>query len=147
MTLAEKIELALIPTFGIGVWLVAPGLPNTVGAGKLLLATSALLLFESLVRDLSLLIRDRRVEKSSPPRKERCLCVESTVGITGVIAGLVLSGSTIVHSVPMSHWTWSLLVMTIMILGFWIKDYVVEWGPIRIRRDKDHMNMIFTWKK
>jgi hypothetical protein len=47
----------------------------------------------------------------------------------------------------MSRWTWSLLVMTIMIFGFWIKDYVVGLGPIRVRRDKDHMNMIFTWEK
>jgi hypothetical protein len=147
MTIAEKIELALIPAFGIGVWLIAPGLPDNVGVGQLLLATSAFLLFESLIRDLWLLIRDRRVKKSSPRRKDRCMCIESTVGATGVIVGLVLPGSGMDYPVTMNNWTWSLLVITIMILGFMIKDYVVELGPIRVRRDKDHMNIIFTWKK
>ena len=147
MTIAEKIELALIPVLGIGVWLMAPGSPGHVGVGRLLLATSAFLLFESLIRDLWLLIRDRRVKKSSPPRKDRCICAESTAGASGVIIGLVLLGSGIDYPVTMNNWTWSLLVMTTMILGFIIKDYVVELGPIRVRRDKDHMNIIFTWKK
>lgn len=46
----------------------------------------------------------------------------------------------------MDNWVWSVLVMLIMGLGFVIKDYVLEWSPWRIRRDKDHMNIVFTWR-
>ena len=55
MTTAEKIEGALIPVLGVSVWMVAPEGPMKTNAGTLLLWSSALLLFQSLVRDLWLL--------------------------------------------------------------------------------------------
>jgi hypothetical protein len=146
MTSAEKIELMLIPVFGASVWLMAPWLPDTLGVGNLLLGTSIVLLFQSLVRDLWLLARERRDAQPSPRRKARCMCVESTIGATGVSAGLVVLGSGIDRPVVMNDWIWTSVVMVIMGIGFVIKDYVVEWGPLRVRRDKDHMNIVFTWK-
>jgi hypothetical protein len=146
MTTAEKIELALIPLFGAGLWLMTPGLPDKLGVGKLLLGTSALLLLQSLIRDLWLLTREKRAAQLNPRRKARCMCVESTVGATGVIVGMALLGSGIDRSVVMNDWIWSPLVMVVMGIGFLIKDYVVEWGPLRVRRDRDHMNIVFSWK-
>jgi len=52
MTKIEKFELALIPVLGAVFWLMTPLLPDRVGVGKLMLWTSALLLLQSLVRDL-----------------------------------------------------------------------------------------------
>jgi hypothetical protein len=146
MTTAEKIELALIPVFGAGLWLMAPDLPDQLGVGNLLLGTSALLLLQSLIRDLWLLVREKRAARPSPHRKARCMCVESTVGATGVIVGIVLLGSGIDRSVVINDWMWAPLVMVMMGTGFVIKDYVLQWGPLRVRRDRDHVNIVFTWK-
>ena len=136
MTVAEKIEFVLVPIFGAGIWLMAPGLPDKVGIGNLLLGVSALLLFQGLVRDLWLLTRKKRAAHPGPLRKSRCLCVESTVGATGIIAGIVLLGSRIDLSMVMNAWVWSFLVMVTMSIGIVIKNYVVEWGPLRVRQDK-----------
>jgi hypothetical protein len=146
MTTGEKLELALIPVAGIAFWLLAPALPDRVGFGRLLLAGSALLLFQSLVRDLWLLARSRRMQEVAPQRAVRCMCIESTVGATGIIAGAIVLGAGITHPVAVSALGWSVSVMLIMSIGFLIKDYVLEWSPWRIRRDRDHMNIVFTWK-
>ena len=146
MTTPEKVELALIPVFGAGLWLMAPELPKKLGVGDLLLGTSVLLLLQSLIRDLWLLTREKRAAQLSPRRKARCMCVESTVGATGVIVAIVLLGSGIDRSVVMNDWMWSPLAMVILGIGFVIKDYVLEWGPLRVRRDRDHVNIVFTWK-
>jgi hypothetical protein len=146
MTTGEKVELALIPVFGAGLWLMAPELPDKVGVGNLLLGASAFLLLQSLIRDLWLLAREKRAAQPSPRRKARCMCVESTVGATGVIVGIILLGSGIDRSVVMNDWIWSPLVMVVMGIGFVIKDYVLEWSPLRVRRDREHVNIVFTWK-
>ena len=147
MTKGEKFELAVIPVLGIGFWLMAPAVPGQVGVGRLLLAASAFLLFQSLVRDLWLLARDKRASQPSPRRAARCMCIESTVGATGIVVGAILLGTGITRSVVMDDWVWSVLVMLVVGIGFLIKDYVLEWSPWRIRRDRDHMNIVFTWKR
>ena len=147
MTIAEKIELAVIPVLGAGFWLMAPLLPDRIGVGKLLLWTSALLLLQGLVRDLWLLARQKRNLEPGLLKKSRCMCVESTLGATGIVAGTIILGSGIDRLVTMNEWTWGLLVMLVAATGLLIKDFVVEWGPLRFRRDKDHMNIVFTWNK
>ena len=147
MTKIETIELGLIPVLGAGFWLMAPLLPDRIGAGKLLLWTSALLLLQSLIRDLWLLARQKHNVKPGPPKKERCICVESTVGATGIVAGTIILGSGIDRLVTMNGLSWGLLVMLALSTGFFIKDFVVEWGPVRFRREKNHMNIVFTWKR
>ena len=117
-----------------------------MGTGTLLLWASALLLFQSLVRDVWLLRRAKQAVQTMPMRKLSCLCVESTVGVTGVVTGIVLLGIGWDHSVIMTRWTWSLLGIITMTIGFIIKDYVFGWNPWRIRRDNDHLSIVFTWK-
>lgn len=146
MTTAEKIELALIPLLGICSWLIASELPNQMDIGQLLLAMSAFLLLQSLIRDLWLLANQRGTQPELQ-RKIRCMCAESTVGMTGIIVGIVLLGVGIDASLPMSNLSWSILVMAIMSLGFIMKDYVIEWNPFRLHKDLDHINIIFTWNK
>lgn len=74
------------------------------------------------------------------------MCVESTIGATGVALGIMVLGSGIDRSVPMDGWSWSFLAALVMAIGFAIKDFVFEWNPFRIRRDKDHVNIVFTWR-
>ncbi len=146
MTPAEKIEIALIPVIGIGFWLAASLLPDQMSLGSLLIDASALLLLQGFCRDLWLLSQQK---KTSPDlqRKMQCMCAESTFGMTGILFGLILLGVGIDLAVPMPKWSWSVLVMIIMTIGFLIKDYVLEWHPFRIYKDRDHINIIFTWKK
>ena len=147
MTTAEKIELAVIPLAGCALWLLALVLPGVADVGTLLLWAAALFLFQGLLRDFWLLALQRRATLPGGRRKERCMCVESTVGVTGVIAGLALPCLGWHRLVVMDGWSWSLSGMAVVAAGFALKDYVVFWRPLRLRREKDHVNIIFTWQK
>jgi hypothetical protein len=146
MTTAEKFELMLIPLLGIGIFQIGTRLPASIGAGALLLGASALLLLQSLMRDIWLLAKQQRAPLPITRRTARCMCVESTVGATGVTVGVMVLGTAIDRSVQMDNGYWSLLAVGVMLAGFAIKDTVFEWRPFRIRRDKDHVNIVFTWK-
>ena len=146
MTIAEKTELVLIPILGLLCWLGLATFPERLAIGHLSLAASALLLLQGLVRDLWLLSRMKYNAPSHTQRAIRCMCVESTVGVMGVILGVLLLSIGISVSIPMSQWSWSILLVVILSFGYLIKDFVLEWGPWRLRREKDHMNIVFTWK-
>lgn len=146
MTTAEKVELTLIPLAGIAIWSMGERLPTSIGIGSLLLASSVLLLFQGLVRDLWLLSKQNRETQSGARQEAMCMCVESTVGVMGVTAGLIILGSAIDWRMPMSPWTWTGLAVAVSTIGFAIKDFFFEWRPFRIRRDKDHVNIVFSWK-
>ena len=147
MTTDEKVELALIPVVGLTVRIFAHAFPTKMGVGTLVLWASALLLFQSLVRDVWLLRKAKQAAQTVPVRKLSCMCIESTAGVTGVIIGMVLLGVGLDKSLGLDRWVWSLLATMSMIIGFLIKDYVFEWNPWRIRRDRDHLSIVFTWKK
>jgi hypothetical protein len=143
MTTAEKIEVTLIPLAGVAILLMGEWLPTAIGIGSLLLASSVLLLFQGLLRDLWLLFKRKRDTQSGKRQEILCMCVESTIGVTGVVAGLVIFGSAINRPVLMSPWIWILLVVAVLTIGFAIKDFIFEWRPFRIRRDKNHLNIVF----
>ena len=147
MTTAERIELALIPFVGVAVWLTAARLPGQIGIGPLLLAASVLLLFQGLIRDLWLLFKRRQDSQIGARREALCMCVESTVGLTGIVAGLILLGSAADLTLLVGRTLWSILAVAVLAIGFAIKDLVFEWRPFRIRRDKDHVNLVFSWKR
>ena len=147
MKTAEIIELALIPVAGAFVWWLAGRLPDQISIGSLLLAASVLLLLQGLLRDLWILAQRREHSPSGPRTEALCMCVESTVGVTGVVAGLILVGAAADKTLVMSQGLWATLAMVVLAVGFAIKDFVFEWRPFRIRRDKDHVNLVFSWKK
>lgn len=146
MTTAEKLELALIPAMGVASWFIAGRLPASFSIGGLLLAASVLLLLQSLIRDLWLL-RKSQPSRQGARREALCMCVESTVGVTGVVAGLVLLGSTIDARLSPSPLLVGLQALGTLAFGFAVKDLVLEFRPFRIRRDKDHLNIVFSWKR
>ena len=147
MTTAERIELALIPFMGVAVWLIAERLPAQIGVGSLLLAASVLLLLQGLIRDLWLLFKRRQQAKTGTRQEALCMCVESTVGVTGVVAGLIVLGSAADSALFVDRTLWTILSVSVLVIGFVIKDFVFEWRPFRIRRDKDHVNLVFSWKR
>ncbi|MEN9309885.1 MAG: hypothetical protein RLY77_10 [Pseudomonadota bacterium] len=147
MTAAEKTELALIPLVGVIVWRCAEHLPARIGIGFLLLAVSVLLLFQGLIRDVWLLFKQRQQSRNGVRQTALCMCVESTVGVTGVVAGLILAGAAADAKIFVSQLLWSILAVAVLAGGFAIKDFVFAWHPFRLRRDKDHVNLVFSWRK
>lgn len=144
---SEWIEVALIALVGAGFWFAGAVLPEQMGLGQLLLGASALLLFQSLLRDLWLLAKARRKTQTTPPRVAKCMCVESMVGLTGIAIGLALFSWPIGKPVSMGRSSWSAFPILVLAAGFVIKDYVLEAKPWRLRRDKDHVNIIVKWKR
>jgi hypothetical protein len=146
MTRAEWIELTMIVVGAATGWLVRPYFSAVMPIWQIVLGASALLLAQSLVRDVAILLRSRRLASNAPRKEAQCFCLESTVGLTGIIAGLALIGLGSSHQIAMSRWGFSLAVAGTMALGFLIKDLVISWNPFGVRREKDHLNLIVRWK-
>lgn len=146
MTHAEKIELGLIAATGVGFFVFAPAPSPRIELGNLVLYDSALLLLQSLLRDIWLLLKAKSAAQNGPSRVARCMCAESTVGVTGLAIGAALVGFGWGKPIVMSAWTWGIQVVLILVIGFLIKDYVLELRPWRIRRDSDHVNILVRWR-
>lgn len=142
MTHAERTELALIPVAAVAAWAMAARLPAAPDVGTLLLVGAVLLLLQGLLRDLWLLWRRRTAPPAGQPRRMACLCLESTLGSTGVLAGLVVLGSGLPWRLALPAWCWGLLVGGVLALGFAIKDLVIALRPLRLVRDPDHLNIV-----
>ena len=149
LTVAEKIELAMIPFTGFIMCLGASWLPSQISLGRLLLYAFALFLFQGLIRDLDLLAKQKVTRKhaSQPLQKAPCICLESTIGVAGIIAGIMVLFSNNNHLVYLNYWQWIGLVMFTVTCGFLAKDYVLEWWPLKVKRDKGHINLAFSWRK
>lgn len=147
MTNIEKIELLLIALTAVGIGSTSNYLPKSVGLGRLLLAISALLLLQSLIRDIWSLIQQKHVKKTETKTIMRCMCVESTVGITGVVIGLMILGSGFDQPLALKDWVWSIAAVAVLLFGFLIKDYVMELKPFRLRKNKSHQHIIVKWGK
>lgn len=143
----EVLELGLIVLVATGTWFAQSMLPDVLPLGRVLLMASGLLLLQSLIRDLSILARKSNEGKARQPEAAQCMCIESAVGAAGVVIGAGLVGAGVGASVAMPALAWVVLVLLVLLAGLLIKDFVFEWAPWRIRRDKDHMNIIFTLKK
>ena len=146
MTTAEKVEIGVIPIVGLVLWLMTASLPSQISIGSLLLGSSVLLLLQGLIRDLWLISKQNHQTQAGQPQTAMCMCVESTAGVTGVVAALIILGSGIDSQLPVGSWIWGAFAVAVLSVGFVIKDFVFEFRPFRIRREKDHMNIIFGWK-
>ncbi len=146
VTRAEKIELGLIAATGVGVFVFTPARPAQIELGNFMLYCSALLLLQGLLRDIWLLIKGRKAARTGSSRVARCMCAESTVGITGLVVGAVSVGLGWGKPIVMTAWMSSAQVVLVLMTGFLIKDYVLELRPWRIRRDRDHLNVLVQWR-
>lgn len=143
MTSAERFELFCAPLAAAAAWLAWPALPHRVAVGWLLLAASALLLLQSLLRDLWLLRAGRG--RAAEQRTASAMCIESLVGMAGVVAGALASLAAATTTVELSRLAFALGVFAVVVAGFLLKDWVVERRPWRLRREPDHLNLIVRW--
>jgi hypothetical protein len=145
-TRAEWIEILLIGILASMSWLAWPYFPSPIPLWQIVLGVSTLLLLQSLVRDVAILLRTRRSASNELRKEAQCFCLESTVGVTGVVAGAALVGLGSSTNVTISRWDFFLAVAGTMALSFVIKDLVISWKPLGVRREKDHLNLIVRWK-
>ena len=144
MKTAHKTELALIALITMATTVLHQRLPQRMETGYFILTLGLLFLVQSLIRDLWLLSRKREI--ATPKRPVRCMCLETGVGIIPIIVSAILMFGGFSRPVTLPFWAWMLGVPATLLTCFWLKDYVFEWNPWRIRRDDDHINIIFTWR-
>ena len=145
----EKVELALIVLATLAAWRLASVLPVSVPAGHLILAASVLLLGQGLLRDLWIKFGPKPAAVAEPvptdaakPQRIVCMCMESSVGVAGVIAGLCILLCGIGRRIEVSPYCWPALVLVVGITGFIIKDFVLDWKNRTVKRVKDHQSVI-----
>ena len=97
-----------------------------------------LLLAQGLVRDVVTLYLERasRPDEESPPML--CLCVESTVGLAGIVAGVVLSLAGLGGALNLSVTLWTVAAAVVLGVGLAIRDWVVKLRPLRIVHVPNH---------
>lgn len=163
MTILEKSEASLI--FVVAILLLLFGqlfLPDSTSVSHLILYGAAVLLLQGLIRDLCLLFFQRfilntyqgkskasrltRIESVSSPVKAQCLCMESAIGLTGVVIGLCFLALDFNQIVVLNSYAFAGAFSVILMFGFFLKDYVFGWNPWNIYKEPDHMNVIFQWK-
>lgn len=147
MSPAEKFELAAIPAVTAAVAGLAPKAGVKLELGELVAGAALLILVQGFLRDLWLLREAKRQAATTPPRAAACMCVESAVGLTGVVAGIALVGCGLDFRMGLSAFGLPLTTAAVMIAGFLAKDFVFEWSPWKIYREKDHAQVIFRWRK
>jgi hypothetical protein len=146
MRFQDGAELAVIALGTLAVIPLSPLLPGRLSFGAVSLVAASLLLAQSLVRDLALIYKARGKSAAVDARSASCMCIESMLGFTGVMAGVVLLFAGNARALELHRLGWSALVITTLLLGFFIKDWVVTWRPWGITREKDHLNLIVRWR-
>ena len=148
MTKTEIAELCLIALLLFSVLLFADFLSASIELSTAIFYSAGLLLFQGLCRDLWYLFVKRTVRTDlSEPIVRQCMCVESSVGVLIFIVGLLLLITNIDVKIVFNVYLLIFVMSVVLLSGFLIKDYVIEWNPWKLSKEKDHMNIIFSLKK
>ncbi len=120
-------------------------LPARAEVGELVLGVAALLLTQGLIRDLVRLRAARALAREGAP-KITCVCVESTLGLTAILAGtlLVFAMSPMALRVPTLAWPSG--VAFVMGFGFVTRHLVFDWRALSLRWEPDHAGVV-VWRK
>ena len=121
-------------------------LPEKLSVGYFFLYTAGLSFSQSLVRDVTILVSHKKTSADNQ-RECFCLCLESSFGLIVLVIGLVLSFLLQTPKVLMDTTRWISWTTLILLFSFAIKDYVLLLNPIRIEKDRNHLNIILRWKK
>ena len=137
----EKVGIAiLVACFA----LIRGQLPAKIELGEAVLAAAGLLLVQGLLRDL-LALRIARAKTKEPATRVTCVCVESTLGLSLIVAGalLVFGTSPVVLRIPAIGWP--ITAGLVAVFGFATRHLVVDWRTRRLRWEPDHLGVV-VWK-
>lgn len=140
----QQVECGLIGVATAGVALLSGRAPRELELGTLLAVGSIALLVQGFFRDLWILREQRR--RPTPVEHASCMCLESTIGLAGILAGLVLAASGLRLPVTLAPWMWPALALAVWSTGFALRDFVVQWKPWAIRRVANHGSLIVRWR-
>lgn len=145
MTRATRIELIAIAAAVMAAYALAPWLPRHPALGEVVLAAAVLLLAQGLLRDLVRLLATRRAPAAR--REMRCVCAESVVGVGVVAAGLGALGAGLDAPLAMDGWRWAAVVVAAAGTGLALRDVVIGWRPLSVRREPDHDGIVVRWRR
>lgn len=166
MSIIEKLEITLMSVFIALTSLFAVLFPSLfiseISLGQLMLYCAAFLLLQGLIRDLYVYFSIRKTKQALKPlhtpkssqepkplvkSKATCICLESSVGVLVILCGALMILTRLDVLITVSPWQWVAILSLIVIAGFVLKDWVLHWQPIKLAREKNHANVIFTIKK
>ena len=147
LTTLEKIELFAIPAVTALAWFAPLGPAFTLKVGGLVTAASLLLLLQGFCRDVWLWLAARRATDKPSLHSAQCMCVESALGLTGILAAAGLTAFHFGPDIAVTPPGLTTAVGAVLGTGFLLKDFVFEWSPWKIYRAKDHATLQFRWKK
>jgi hypothetical protein len=136
----ERSAIALGCVVGIAVWLALPTARVAITRPMLLVAGGVTLLAVGLVRDLARLALEGRpaVAGADPHPGELRLCLESTLGLAAVVAGLAWWRASPGAALVPPLGALVLALAAVAALGHIARNLVVV-----IRREPAHRNVVF----
>jgi hypothetical protein len=141
----ERIGIGLSVTAGLAGWLAAPAVRVAMTRPMLLVAGGVTLLAVGLVRDLARLALEQRERAPKPARHppgdlpgEVRLCLESTIGLAAVTAGLAWWLTSPGAVLAPSLGALVLVLAAVAALGHVTRNLVVA-----VRREPAHRNVVF----
>ncbi len=135
-TAMEWTEVALIVVALAVAWIMVPSAAWSLPFGKVVGYAAAMLLAQSLVRDVVRMWLDRNKE-GAPKRRIGCLCAESTIGLLLVFIAIGLTLIGISQTIAVGRMEVTVVGAVLLFGGFFAKDFVVI-----VRREKDHGSVV-----
>jgi hypothetical protein len=139
---ASIVELILVVCISLVFYGVGPPWPATMPAGQFMLYLGCVFFIQSLMRDFWLLLKKRRDDQVKDKIVKPVICIESVVGMSIVFVGACLLFSPLHWFVEPGQIGSSFAVFGVLLFGFWLKDLVLQFRPLRIYRNPDHTNII-----
>ena len=140
----NKTEQLLIVAAVVLTAAVSTVLPDRIKLSALLITGTLIFLIQSLLRDLMILMRKSKAAEAK--RAIRCVCLESGIGFIPIIAAAALVSSGNKMMIHMHFWMWPALTALALLTGYVTKDFILDLKRWRIRKESDHVNIIFQWK-
>jgi hypothetical protein len=103
---------------------------------------SLALLGQGFVRDVITLMRRNAVTDRPKQVEAQCICAESTIGLAGVLAGILLTVTMADARVSLPLATWPTMASAIWLLGTAMKNLVFQWRPFAVRRIANHGSIV-----
>lgn len=115
----------------------------TLSTGSLLVLLAALFLVQTLVRDLVILNQLRRQPAGADGiRHERCFCLETPLGMVFLVVALGIYWTGFAGQGIHPWLAICLGVAATLLANYLMRDLVIRWRPLGIRRDPSHFNII-----